>query len=396
MKDDSCFFLHPWITVKSVVVLFLLTTVGATLQSYFSGHLNNYYAFSRPVINLLSGKSLYEYYGLLYDDFYRYSPTFALLVGLLHPLPDMLGLFIWNMVNTLAFVSGLVYFLRDSHKSDKTIIVVLLLVYLEWLISCQASQSNPLIAGMILWGAVWLKREKPFWAGLLFASCIFIKFYGAAAGIVFVFYPRKIQFLGAVIFWTAVLAVLPLLVTSAQHMEMQYTAWMKAIVSSPVGSRQLSVMGILRSWFGMEVPVLAVQVLGLSLSLLPLIRWKKYASISFQNLFLSSILIFLIIFNHMAESPTYIIAITGVALWYSTIEKISLWDKMLVVLMLVLCSNSNSDIFPLSVRKGFMEPFAIKAFPCLLVWLRIQYLLWTVREEVGQLSSVQLETTGNA
>ena len=33
-------------------------------------------------------------------------------------------------------------------------------------------------------------------------------------------------------------------------------------------------------------------------------------------LLLASIMIWVVIFNHRAESPTFIIAITGVALWY--------------------------------------------------------------------------------
>jgi hypothetical protein len=376
MGPDSDHFITRYLKIRTVVLAFLLVTVGVSVQAYTSNSYNNYLVFTRPLTNLLGCQSLYRYYCNLYEDVFRYSPTFALLAGSLSYLHNFVGLLIWNLLNTAVFVSGLIYFLRSSGSSNKTIVIALLIVFLEWLIACQNSQSNGLVAGLILWGATFLRKEKPIPAALMLALCGFIKFYGIAAAIVFLFFPKKIKFLASLFFWCLLFAVLPLAAVSVQCLKEQYVFWVQALMLCPV-AQQISVMGIVQYWFNANIPYAWIQLAGFVAMMLPLVKFRRYSQFAFQNLFLASVLLYVVIFNMMAESPTYVIALAGVAIWFSTVRQLKYVDLLLIALVIIFTSLSSSDLFPRFIRERFFVLYAIKAFPCLLVWLRIQYLLWS-------------------
>ena len=88
-------------------------------------------------------------------------------------------------------------------------------------------------------------------------------------------------------------------------------------------------------------------------------------------------LIWVIIFNHKAESSTYIIAVTGVAIWYFAAPKAT-WRTALLFFVLLFTCFSTTDIFPPYVRKHFIYPYTIKAFPCILAWCAVIYDLMTM------------------
>ncbi|MFI5149210.1 MAG: glycosyltransferase family 87 protein [Bacteroidia bacterium] len=375
MKEEKPYLFYPWITIRTVVVFYLISAIGLSLQAYYSGHYNNYLVFSRPVINLHRGWSLYEYYNTLYEDVFRYSPAFAFLAGAFSYLPDLAGLIIWNLLNTALLSGGYIYFSKAYGRPVSGRITGLLIMYLGWLVSTQNCQSNPLIAGFIFLAIGLLKKEKPFLAALCLSLCAFTKFYGLAAAVLFLFYPRKLRFIFSMTFWCALLIILPWLGTTMECLLKQYVAWFNALTSCPV-KHQLSILGIMTYWFHILIPFVFVQIGGLLITLLPLLRFKRYAEALFQQLMLASLLIYVVIFNTMAESPTYIIAIAGVAVWFVALEKKNWVDYLFLALVILVTSNANSDLFPLSWRQNYIAPYSFIAVPCVLVWIRIQQRLW--------------------
>jgi hypothetical protein len=83
---------------------------------------------------------------------------------------------------------------------------------------------------------------------------------------------------------------------------------------------------------------------------------------------LASVLLWVVLFNHKAESPTFIIAMVGVVVWYMARPELS-WRKWLLGFAFVFTGLVSSDVFPLEWRKAFFEPYAIKVLPVALVWL---------------------------
>ena len=104
--------------------------------------------------------------------------------------------------------------------------------------------------------------------------------------------------------------------------------------------------------------------------------YKKFV---FKYLIVCSILIWIVIFNHKAESPTFIIAMTGVALWFVQGKK-NILNIILFASALILTTLSPTDIFPTYLRKEFVNPYTLKVFPCILIWMKIIYDLLIFRE----------------
>ncbi len=70
----------------------------------------------------------------------------------------------------------------------------------------------------------------------------------------------------------------------------------------------------------------------------------------------------------------YIIAFVGVALWFVAVPwKRSRWDIALMIFAFILTSLSPSDLFPKFIRKTYVQPYALKALPVVLIWFKLIY-----------------------
>ncbi len=118
-------------------------------------------------------------------------------------------------------------------------------------------------------------------------------------------------------------------------------------------------------------------------------RTKQFRHLPFQLTFVASVLMFTVLFSTGSESSTYIIAFVGVALWYWVAPwSRSRWDIALMVFAFILTSMSPSDLFPAYIRKTWVQPYALKALPIVIIWLQ---LIWELcrrdYEEVARSSS---------
>lgn len=358
---------------------YLLVTILATLQQYLLPNqpigdspiaytnYNNYVIFKQSFAHLLTNQNLYSYYPAEQWDLYKYSPTFALLMGLFAYLPNWLGLLGWNMLNTLPLFLAI---RQLPHLSATIKASIRWFVLLELATSIQNSQSNGLILGLLLWSFIYLERDKPIWATLCMLGSVFIKLFGIVGFVLFLLYPGKKQAAGSTVFWALCLTALPLLVVSPGQLIEQYQNWAVLLKSDHSTSLGLSVMGWLTAWFSLNPPKLAVVLGGAGLLLLPLLRTSQYKAYSFRVLVLASLLIWVVIFNHKAESPTFIIAMGGVAIWYFT-QPITFLNRVLVLLTFVFTSVSPTDVFPAVLRDAFVLPYVLKGAACIMVWLKL-------------------------
>ncbi|MBD2755509.1 DUF2029 domain-containing protein [Spirosoma sp. BT704] len=358
------------------IFLFCLAAVQNLLLGF--GNYNNYLMFAKPFHNLLLNKSIYGLHPELYFDDYKYSPTFAWLMGPFYYMPVWFGVILWNLLNTFVLLAGVWFYLSDEKDADQQRRKALLIIILEALITAQNLQSNNLIVGAILLGLYHLRNERVWQAASFFMLCGFIKFYGAAAAGFFLFYPKKPQFILAMITWTVLFAFAPLTLIPFNNLMAEYKEWFRVVVDSKLGL-QVSVMGIAEAWFGMtktDANYRIIETIGATLFLLPFLRFTLWKDWLFQRRMIAYFLLFMIVFNKMAESPTYVMAVTGVALWWVTLDSPTALDRILLALVIVFTSLSPTDIFPPAVQKYFFQPYNIKAVPCLLVWARIQYQIW--------------------
>lgn len=335
--------------------------------------------FARPFHNLLLNESIYGLHPNLYEDNYKYSPTFAWLMGPFYYMPDWLGTILWNLLNTVVLLAGVWLYLSDEKDPAVQRRAALLIILLEALITAQNLQSNNLIVGAMLLGLYYLRNERVWQAAFFFVLCGFIKFYGMAAAGFFLFYPKKPQFILAMVVWTVLFAFAPLTMIPLDNLLAEYREWFSVIVVSKLGL-QVSVMGIAQAFFGMpktDENYRIIEAIGATLFLLPFLRFGLWKDRLFQRRMIAYFFLFIIVFNKMAESPTYVMAVTGVALWWVTLSEPTRLDRVLLALVIVFTSLSPTDIFPQVVQKQIFQPYNVKALACLLVWARIQYQLWT-------------------
>ncbi|MES2703366.1 MAG: glycosyltransferase family 87 protein [Bacteroidota bacterium] len=343
--------------------------IGRQLTEY-----NNYLIFKHSFFHLLQGSNLYGVYPAEHWDFYKYSPTFALLMAPLAYLPDIVGLTIWNLANALA-----VFFaIRMLPLNIRTQCMLLLFVAMELLTSLQNTQSNGLMCGLMIAAYGCMQKDKPLWATLWLVLATYIKVYGAIGFCLFLFYPGKLRFIAYAALWTIVLGALPLMVTSWQMLVTQYTNWaalIKADASAAVG---LSVAGWLKSWFGLTNIMSYITLTGVFLFFLPFLRFAHYRDEAFRILILASMLLWVVIFNHKAESPTFIIAVAGAGIWYFSRPKAT-WRAVLFWVVFIFTSLATTDIFPPFVKQHFIYPYTIKAVPCIIAWFVVLAELMTMR-----------------
>ncbi len=338
---------------------------------------NNYVIFKFSFFHLLNGTNLYGLYPGQHWDFFKYSPTFALLMAPMAYLQDIFGLSIWNILNAIT-----VFFaIRMLPLKEKTQCLLLWLISLELLTSLQNNQSNGLMCGLIIAAYGSMQRGKPIWATLWLALSVYIKVYGAIGFALFLFYPNdRLKFVLYAALWMVVLFALPLVVTPFQTLIWQYKNWLELMKADAVAATGLSVAGWLNTWFGLKDVKTAVSLGGILLFLAQFIRFDLYKNEAYKIMMVASMLIWVVIFNHKAESPTFIIAMAGVGLWYYARPKAT-WRTVVVVLTFIFTSLSTTDIFPPFVRNGLIYPYTIKAVPCIMAWFIVFAEIMLLKKE---------------
>lgn len=363
------------LTPQHVLGLLLLITVLISLQQYFlperdfweamRPQYNNYLIFKYSFSHLVDEVNLYSLHLEEHGDLFKYSPTFALFMGLFYYLPDWLGLLCWNLLNMLFLYAGI----RSlPGLKDKAKVYILLYVTLELIGNLQNEQSNALMTGLILLTYVSFEKKHVALAAMWIMMSVYIKLFGLVAASLFLFYPGKKKFMLWMALWCILLWVLPLLVTSAGMLVTQYESWFGVLQSDHQARVGFSLLGILNKWFGLNPSKVLLLISGVLLFCLGYLRWDAFRDQGHRLLFLSSILIWVILFNHTAESSGYILAMTGCAIWYFTRPGGTL-NTVLIILAFVVVSLFSTDLMPASIRNNYIYPYYIRTLPVVLIWI---------------------------
>ncbi len=375
---------------RSIIILYVTTAIVVSFQTFLAGpwketsliynQYNNYIIFKQSWLHLIHHQDLYAKYAEEYYDLFKYSPTFAMFFGLFSFLPDRLGLIFWNLLNAVCLSAAVLQLPQMTRKSK---VSILIFVMVEMTIALQNSQSNALIAGLIILAFTLLEKDRYFFAALCIVASAFIKIFGLLAFVLFLFYPRKGRLLVYSALVTISLALLPLLFISFSQLKFLYTSWYHLLMEDYSNESGLSMMGWLATWFNWTIDTYKVVLAGLFVFLIPLVHRKLYTEDRFRLFMLSSLLIWVIIFNHMAESPSYVIAMSGVGIWFYSGERTTI-NWILVTLAFIFTSLSQTDIFSARIQDRFIDPYVVKAVPCILVWLKITFdALWNREDKIA-------------
>ena len=375
------FFRKPFFTQpRTLFGLWTFLALIAGITKIAPHRHNNFLIFRGVFWHTLQKLSLYDFYPKEYNDHNHYGPIFSLVIAPFAVVPDALGLLGWLVVLAL----GMYYAVRRLPLEEGRQIFLYWFCAHELLTALQMQQFNIAIAAIIVGSFAAIEKGREVAAAFLIVLGTFVKLYGVVGLAFFFFVKRKPRFILALIGWSVVCFVAPMLISSPEYVLGQYVEWYERLAAKNGENtfalmQNISLLGMIRKISGSAAySDLRVILPGLALFGLPYLRLSQYRHLAFRYGILSSVLLFVVLFSTGSESSTYIIPFAGIALWYVTSPwKRTGWDVALMVFAFVLSSLSPSDLFPRSLREAYVLPYALKALPPTLIWLRLSYELLT-------------------
>lgn len=358
---------------------FSLTIIAVVLEVLRGeNHYHNYfiykYSFEHTIhfINLYKGTPLNEF------DYF-YGPVFSVIIAPFALLPNWLGCILWCVFNAwiLHFAIDKINIPSQQKKA------IILLCVVELMTSIHNVQINPMIAAWMILAFVFIEEENECLATLFIMLGFLTKLYGIVGLTFFLFSKHKLRFAVWFAIWAIVLFCLPMLISSPKYILQSYIDWINIlqekntinITGGGGGMQDISFGGFIRRAFNMPDFKDIFLIIPFAIAyFLPLLKSKNYANPMFRLLFLALGLIAVVVLSSSAESPTYIIALVGCAIWFVTQKQTKL-NLSLIIFVIVFTSLSATDLFPSYIKTHFIVRKSIKALPCVFIWLTILYQL---------------------
>ena len=358
--------------------LWLLLAVIAALMKMHSH--NNFLIFRGTFWHAWQGVSLYAEYPLEHWDTNHYGPLFALLFAPFAVVPEWLGLLMWCVALTLLLYIAV----RRSLFTDRQQVFVLWFCAHELLTALYMQQFNIAIAAILLLSFFLIEQERDAEAAFFIVVGTLVKLYGVVGLAFFLFSRHKLKLVLSLVGWGVILFAVPMVLGGPDYIVSQYAEWYHSLVGKNDANlfaphQNISLLGMVRKISGSAAySDLWLILPGMLLFALPYLRRNQYRFMAFRQTILASVMMFVVLFSTGSESSGYIIALVGVVVWYTCVPwRRTRWDVALMVFAFVLTSLSPSDLFPAYLRKEWVQPYALKALPVTLVWLKLCYEICT-------------------
>ena len=233
----------------------------------------------------------------------------------------------------------------------------------------QNAQSNSLVVGLLVLAFAEMERGKSWLPALCVLLSAFIKLFGIV-GLAMSSWAQSVEAAG----WTAgiglILTALPLLVISPDHWPGEL--WPNAVPRpqriSDTACTASFILGLSR--------VSKSLVLAVGCVLLVRAALAKVGRLAHRLQVLCLILWWVLVFNHKSESPTFVIAM-AVGVWFVQAKRTRL-NLGMMWFALVLTSLVTTDLCPRWVREQFVNPYALKALPIVVLWAVVMWRTLTV------------------
>ncbi|MBK7855411.1 MAG: DUF2029 domain-containing protein [Bacteroidetes bacterium] len=112
--------------------------------------------------------------------------------------------------------------------AHKLKVFVLVFSFVELLTSIQNSQSNGLLAALMLLSFTYFESQKTIQTALSLSLAFFIKLFGAATGLCFMFYPKNFRF-WYMLYLLPHCFCFPFIIGGKQYITNQYTQWLSLL-----------------------------------------------------------------------------------------------------------------------------------------------------------------------
>lgn len=377
---DRCkaFFSRPfWSDHRTLFALWLLLPIIGGLVKI--NKCNNFLIFRYVFWHAWNGTSLYAPYPEEYHDVNHYGPFFSVVVAPFAVLPQYLGVLLW----VIALSMFLYVAIRKSQFTKYQQIFILWFCAHELLTAIFMQQFNIAIAAVILLSYYCIEKEQDFWAAFFIMLGTFVKLYGIV-GLAFFFFSRhKGRLVLSLVFWAVVMFAAPMVFHGPDYLIGQYQEWYESLSSKNAENMfstttNVSILGMIRKISQCATySDIWIILTGLVMFALPYLRISQYKYIAFRQTLLASVLMFVVLFSTGSESSGYITPFVGIAIWYTAVPwQRTKWDVALMIFAFILSSMSPSDLFPAYIRNTWVKPYALKALPIALIWLKLCYEMY--------------------
>lgn len=356
---------------KNVYVVYLCYIVLALFTSckiiHSAVNFGNYQIFVNSYFHLINHQNPYLYY---HDklDLFKYSPTYALFMGIFAYFPLSVGIVLFHI-----FTLSLVFLLLVKLRAINQPILFNLFIIFTSYGNYGASQLNALIAAFTIYVAVNFE-EKPLISAIFLAFSTFIKIYGGFILLLLFFINgKKIKFLLYYLISCIVLAILPLTVINLNELITRYYDWY-ILLKLDNANLGVNLVSLINSLY--ELNNIYIYIIN-SIAILVMITifYANKVADSKHNLkklydMLAIFLIWMVLFNHKAEPQTYIIAYVGIALWFFSNRSnrlVNLSLMLLVFIVSILCDVLGHYF---NIRH-YLVKYSLISIPVYLIWLRI-------------------------
>lgn len=379
MKETvSCvkqFFMRPFF--RNPRTLFGLWMLLALVSALIKFHkCNNFLIFKYVFWHTWNQASLYAPYPTEYFDTNHYGPFFSLIIAPFAVVPLPIGLILWHVLMALALYVAV----RKLPLAQGKQIFIYWFCAHELLTALFMDQFNIVTVALIVASYYCIEKEKDVMAACFIMIGTFVKLYGIVGLAFFFFSKHKAKFVAALFGWAIVCFILPMAISSPEYILGQYQEWKQSLGAKNMENmfsnmQNQSLLGLVRKISHVSTySDLWLIIPGILAFCAPYLRISQYKNSAFRYAFLASVLMFVVLFSTGSESSTYIIAFIGVAIWYVAVPwKRSRWDIALMVFAFILTSLSPSDLFPRFIRKTYVQPYALKALPVVLIWFKLIY-----------------------
>jgi hypothetical protein len=367
-----------------VFIWFLLPAIASILEmSRGEEHFHNFILYKHVFFHTIQQVNLYDGVPVLdFDN--HYGPLFSLVIAPFSFLGNYIGCFLWCI-----FMAWVLYFAINLLPiSKQQQLTILLITAVEMMTATHSVEVNTLVTGAIILSFIYIEKGKDIWGVFYIAAGFLVKLLGIVGVGFFLFSKHKKNFLLYGLVWLIVLGCLPMIISSPSFVFQSYIDWYYDLIDKNNlninGSMQdICVMGMIRRVFNIRsMPNWIILIPAALAYLIPLFRVKEYRHLNFRLSYLALALIGVVIFSTASESPTYVIAVSGVAIWYVMQDDYNKrWGNALLIFTMILTVFSPTDLFPRYIRDNYVITYSLKALPCFTVWLTCFYQLITKRFE---------------
>lgn len=365
---------NPWLLGFIWILAGILTGWKQYMLTGEHSFVNNFVIFKSSFGHFAHHLPLYLEYPKEYFDLYLYGPVFAILMAPFAVLPLGISVVMWNVLNAgLLFWALMELPLGISKKSG-----ILWIVLNSLLTALLNTQFHAICISMIIWSYIFVQRGRDFWSASLIVLGILIKFYGIVGLAFFFFSKDRWRFAGYLVFWLVVWGLLPFMLGGMTYGWRCYGEWLAILQHKNELNVDISnfrtdvcVMGMFRRITGDgTLSNLWFLVPSMLLNIWVYFQPKKWGDLVFQLRMLAFVSIYLMLASTGTESPTLVMAMPGLGIWFMLSEQ-KRWQWVLLVITLLISSFSPTDLFPKFLREGYIIRYGLMILPFLGVWLAL-------------------------